>query len=292
MAGTPLVSVGIPFRNPGRFLEDAIRSVFSQTISDWELILVNDGSNDGSVSLAKRVADPRVRLIDDGKALGLVPRLNQLIDLSRGRYIARMDADDMMHPMRLETQLEFLENHKDFDVVDCGAIVLDRNQTPVGVRRAKNRSVDEVLKWGSVLHPSVLARSEWYKAHRYDASFPRAEDRELFLRVHHEGRLAHIAEPLYFYFFVGNVRIRAFLTSYRSERKALLRYGPRLVGYPRTVALLGRSLLKSAALPILATLGITRPLFRNAYEPIPNGLAVAANNTIREIKQTQVPGWE
>ena len=144
MRNRPAVTVGMPFRNPGPFLEYAVRSLFAQTFDDWELVLIDDGSTDESVKLAAGIDDARVRLIRDGRALGLVPRLNQVIDLSRGRYIARMDADDMIHPHRLSAQLEFLEKNTGTDVVDSGAVILDAERNPVGVRGLERPSIPDV----------------------------------------------------------------------------------------------------------------------------------------------------
>src|SRR5438309_10301144 len=89
------VSIGIPFLNARRFLADAVRSVFAQTCDDWELLLVDDGSTDGSLDVVRSIDDPRVRVISDGTNRGLCARLNQIASLARGKYLARMDADDL-----------------------------------------------------------------------------------------------------------------------------------------------------------------------------------------------------
>lgn len=291
----PLVSIGMPFRNPGSLLVGAIRSVFAQTLEDWELILVNDGSRDGCAELAASIVDQRVRFFDDGKALGLVARLNQIIDLSRGQYIARMDADDLMHPRRLETQLAFMEERPDIQVTDTGAVVLGGNRRPIGIRGLQGTSapsVVEALKWGVVLHPSVVARGEWYRANRYDQAFVRAEDRELFLRSFDPDVFAHIPFPLYFYFCAGNVRKGAFLHGYRSERRVLLRYGPRLVGWPLTGVLWMRSLAKALALPVLLALGKGEIVIRKAHQPIGATAMREALDVMAKIQEQSVPGWQ
>lgn len=293
MGNDPMVTIGIPFLNPGVLLEDAIRSVFAQTFDDWELILVNDGSTDGSREMATRINDPRVRIIDDGKHMGLVSRLNQIIDLSRGKYIARMDADDLMHPRRLETQVAFLRAHPNIQVVDTGAFVLDNERKPVGVsglRRFAPPNATQALKHGVVLHASVVARREWYLANRYDPGFPRAQDRELFVRALKTNVIAHIPQPLFFHFLVGNVRRDAFLLSYKCERKVLSRYGPELVGIPLTVALWMRSLIKSVALIGLLTAGRDDLITRRAYEPITTCRAREAKDILLEINKQDVPG--
>src|SRR3990172_8588478 len=94
----PLLTIGISFYNAERTLGDAIRSVFAQNICEWELILIDDGSKDRSLNIAKAIVDPRVRVISDGKRMTLAPRLNQIAALAKAPLLARMDADDFMHP--------------------------------------------------------------------------------------------------------------------------------------------------------------------------------------------------
>src|SRR5688572_8039312 len=113
MTDRPCVTVGIPFLNGKRTLVDAVRSVFAQTFTDWELILMDDGSTDGSADLVRGIDDPRVRLVSDGVNRGLCDRLNQIASLAQGRYLARMDADDLMHAQRLERQVAYLNRHAD-----------------------------------------------------------------------------------------------------------------------------------------------------------------------------------
>src|SRR5262245_11146808 len=106
---TPQISIILSFQNPGPDFRLAIQSVFAQTVTHWELLLMDDGSTDGSLAFARSLDDPRVRVFTDGLSLNLNRRLNQLIDLARAPYIARMDADDVMHPGRLERQHTLLE---------------------------------------------------------------------------------------------------------------------------------------------------------------------------------------
>jgi glycosyltransferase involved in cell wall biosynthesis len=294
IAGRPLVTIGLPFRNPGVLIMEAVQSVFCQTFNDWELILLDDGSKDGSVDIVRRIADPRVRVVTDGKNLGLPTRLNQIIRLAQGEYIARMDADDLMHPKRLERQLSFFEQEERTDVVDTGAVILNQDRQPVGVRGLQSIEVPgplDALRWGVVLHPSVMAKKSWYEKNQYNPAYPRAEDRELFLRTLKSSTFAHIPEPLLYYFFAGNVKLRAFLQSYKSERKVLFQYGPDLVGWPLTIVLWARSLAKSCAVPILTLLGQQDLVTRRAYEPIPPNVLQEAQKVLEQIRNQVVPGW-
>lgn len=292
----PTVTIGIPFLNPGLLLYDAVRSVFAQTFEDWELLLVNDGSNDFSLELVKNIKDPRVVVVDDGTHQGLVPRLNQIIDMSTGKYIARMDADDLMHPRRLEKQIEYLEAHEDIDVVDTGAFVLNRDREVVGVKGFEDKKaldVIEALKRGPVLHASVMARSGWYFRNKYDPDFPRAEDRELFLRaLRNDDIITHIPELLFFHFFEGNVRLDAFLLSYKSERKVLIKHGPSLVGIPVTLGLYLRSMAKSIALRCLVAMGRDDVVTGGSYSPIMDWQMQEARDALDRVYAQEVPGLD
>src|SRR5438874_1140893 len=116
---TPRLTIGLPVYNARLFLEDTLRSIFAQTFTDWELIAVDDGSTDGSGALLERLRDHRVRVFIEKGNRGLAARLNFIHENARGTYIARMDADDMMHPERMARQLAFLDQHPEVDVVGC-----------------------------------------------------------------------------------------------------------------------------------------------------------------------------
>ena len=121
------ISIILPFRNPGSYLEEAVKSVFAQTFSDWELLLMDDGSTDSSLEYLRHIRDERVRVFSDGAARGLSFRLNELIDLARGPYIARMDADDITHPDRLAVQHEYLRECDLRTVIGTGAYSIDEH---------------------------------------------------------------------------------------------------------------------------------------------------------------------
>ena len=142
---TPVLTVGLPFYNAQTTLERAIRSVFCQTFADWELILINDGSTDESASIARTVqADPRVTFIDNATNERLPRRLNQIAELARGEYLARMDADDLMHPARLRRQLEVLQSRPDVDVVGTAMFIMDRECGLLGLSRMAIRSMGAI----------------------------------------------------------------------------------------------------------------------------------------------------
>ena len=114
------ISVGIAFYNAELFLENAISSVLNQSFKDFELILMNDGSTDCSLEIAQKFTDPRIKLFSDGKNLGLAQRLNMLVELARGDYFARMDADDIMHHQIFTKQYQI--RLKTFAIIDASYI--------------------------------------------------------------------------------------------------------------------------------------------------------------------------
>ena len=101
-----MISIGIPIYNASNYLEDAIKSVLAQSFTDFELILIDDGSTDNSLEIAKSFTDSRIKVISDGENRKLPYRLNQIIQLAKHGYIARMDADDLMDCDRLKIQFE------------------------------------------------------------------------------------------------------------------------------------------------------------------------------------------
>jgi glycosyltransferase involved in cell wall biosynthesis len=273
-------------------LKEAIRSIFAQTYKDWELILLDDGSEDQSYVVAGQVQDPRVRFIRHDHRRGLPARLNEISSLARGDFIARMDADDLMHPERLQRQLGFLLSRPEVDVVASGTYFLHVGGEPVGVRYGRSPSVREILARGGYLHPSILGRREWFLKNPYSEAYPRAEDRELFVRTAKTSVFAVLREPLYFYRWDGNIRPQALLTGYRSERRVLLRYGPSLVGWKDTLSLLARSYAKAVAVRVLDWIGKEQVLARRAYQPLGKEEREEALRVLARVRATKVPGWD
>ena len=141
---TPKLTIGISFKNPGEYFEITLKSIFAQTFTDWELVLIDDGSTDGSVEYAKNINDPRVRVYVDGKSQGLSVRLNQLIQVAQAPYFFRMDADDIMHPDRLEKQYQALTNHDNMTLVGTAAYSIDEDSNILGFS-SSNCRVDKTM---------------------------------------------------------------------------------------------------------------------------------------------------
>ncbi|WP_180025384.1 glycosyltransferase [Acinetobacter sp. YH16049] len=224
------VSIGIPFFNAEDYLADSIKSVIGQSFQDWELILVNDGSTDRSLEIANNFAnsDKRIRVISDGLNRKLPYRLNQIIHESKYEYIARMDADDLIHPDRLKIQLDFFEKNKEFDLVSTGMVSInDKNQIR-GIRCVNDIYTDfsQVKRHYPIVHASILARKSWYLRNNYDIELPRSEDFELWCRCisNNDLKLAVLPDVLYYYREEGLVTAEKLKRSYLDGLNVYKRY--------------------------------------------------------------------
>jgi glycosyltransferase involved in cell wall biosynthesis len=190
---SPLVSIAMPVRNNRKTLELTIRSIQEQTFRDWELLLIDDGSTDGTIELARRcaAAEPRIRLFVDGRAMGLPDRLNQAIALSRGQFLARMDGDDVAYPERLERQLAYLRTHHTTELVGASVIVFDDRGCALGKRDCAETHEAICARPSAgfpVVHPTFFGRIEFFRKYQYRAAAVRCEDQDLLLRSYSEAR--------------------------------------------------------------------------------------------------------
>lgn len=225
-----LLSVGISLFNAQLYLSNTIVSILNQSYQNWELILIDDGSTDGSLSIANYYAsqDERIRVISDGVNRKLPYRLNQLIKESDGDFIVRMDADDIMHPERLERQLDFLKKNTQFDLVSTGLISINNNNQVKGYRKVDKLYSDFGMPKLSypIVHPSVMARKSWYERNYYSEKFPRAEDFELWTRsiVNNDFKMAVMPELLLYYREEGNLSLDKLVNSYKDTLKIYSQY--------------------------------------------------------------------
>jgi glycosyltransferase involved in cell wall biosynthesis len=198
----PKVSIILPFLNGGPAFEPALASILNQTYANWELLLCDDGSTDGSLQLARSIDDARVIVWSDGESKGLAGRLNECIERATGEYIARMDADDLSYPRRLERQLAFLHANPDVDLVGCSMLIFTEDGEPLGKRLApvdhETICANPSVGFG-MAHPTWMARADWYRRFLYDPRAIRFEDAELLQRSYASSRFANLSEVLYGY---------------------------------------------------------------------------------------------
>ncbi len=287
------ISIGLPFYNNSATLIDALRSIFAQTFQDWELILVDDGSSDKSLEIVRTVCDPRVRVYSDGINCGLSNRLNQIARLARAPFLARMDADDMMHPERLAKQYRFLEENPHVDLVDAAIYSIDMFGRLTGVRGRKQLDVrpQSVLRSGLLIHPTVLGRTDWFCRNPYDPQFYRAEDHELWCRSIEYTTFSRITEPLLFY-REGKINLNNYLATQRTDRKILRQYGPAIVGEWRTLWLIVSSFVKGGSYWFCRQAGIDRCLVSLRNSRMRSEERIDAIKILQKIKHTSVPGLD
>lgn len=285
------VSIGLPFYNAADTLADAIRSVFAQTYQDWELLLVDDGSTDNSLAIARAIVDRRVVVVSDGINRGLVFRLNQIARLASGRYLARMDADDFMHPERIERQMQYLTSHSELDLVDAPMYSVCADGTTLGVRGLDTLDFDafSVLRHGTLLHATALGHTEWFRNNPYDATYVRAEDRELWCRTLRHSRFGRVPQPLYFCREHYSFKLSTYLQSSTTLRKIYRTYGPELVGYPAMILLLVNSYAKDAVMAGFTALGRQGHIIARRNKSLSDPERRAANAILQQILQTDLP---
>ncbi|HXC28460.1 MAG TPA: glycosyltransferase [Stellaceae bacterium] len=200
--GTPAVSVVMPMRNAIAFLDQAVTSILTQSFTDFEFIIVDDGSTDGSFNRARGFADPRLR-IHAQPATGIVSALNAGIALARAPLIARMDADDIALPDRLQKQVSLLGERPDIAAVGSGYRTIDPHGKPLREITLPT-DPDEIrrilLETNCMAHPTmVMRRDAIVRAGGYRDEFPLCEDYDLWLRMSEKSALTNIPEPLLLY---------------------------------------------------------------------------------------------
>ena len=195
----PVISVLIGVRDGAPWLPAAIQSVLGQTLADLELIVVDDGSSDATPALLAAERDPRLVSKRQARA-GLAVALNRAVGLARAPLVARLDADDVALPARLERQRAFLLAHPEVGLLGTAARVVDESGRDVEIIRPPedDRDIRRVLiRRNPFVHSSVMVRrSLLASAGGYDASFPVAQDYDLWLRLSALTRMANLAEPL------------------------------------------------------------------------------------------------
>lgn len=193
----PLVTIGMPVHNCRDTVAEAIASILSQTLKDWELVVVDDGSRDGTAEVVRRFADPRIRLVEGKTNRGLPARLNEIVRQTRSTYFARMDGDDIAYPERLKRQVEFLRDHSEVDLVAGAIAVFDGNGRAIGIRRGPcehERICARPVSGFPIAHVTWLGRTDWFRHHPYREDAVRMEDWDLLYRTCRQSRFASVQE--------------------------------------------------------------------------------------------------
>mgnify|MGYP001224173705 FL=1 len=201
MGTPPKVTVLIPVYNREKFVASAIESILAQSFTDFELLLIDDSSTDGSVGILRSyTTDPRVRLVCNEQNLGIPRTRNRGIELARGEYIAMLDSDDWAYPRRLAKQVAFLDRHRDFAVVGAWATEMDEKGR--SLRRVKILPVLPGELQSRLLfsychpHSSIMARTAVLQEYRYREQYAACEDVDLFVRLARKYKLGNLPKIL------------------------------------------------------------------------------------------------
>ncbi len=176
----------MPVYNGGKYIAEAIESILKQTFTDFELLIINDGSTDNSEDVIKNMNDPRIRYLKNATNLGLIRTLNIGINESGGKYIARMDQDDVSLPNRLEMQYDFMEKNQNIGISGGWAKTIGERSGNVVKKYTNPEDIKANLLFESAfIHPTVIMRKSSIISNKlyFDENFIHAEDKELWERA-------------------------------------------------------------------------------------------------------------
>jgi glycosyltransferase involved in cell wall biosynthesis len=222
----------MPVRNVQGTIDATVRSIVAQTFKEWELVVVDDGSTDGTVQRLEAWAglDDRIRPFVDGRWLGTSVRRNEGARHSRAPIIAQMDGDDICYPRRLETQLEYLRENPDVDVVGAGTMVFTSDGTARGPRGRpgghEELTANPLLNGIPLAGPTWMGRRSWFLKFPYDPRARNCEDWEVLLRGYTASRYANLPDVLLGY-REDRLKLRRSVEARLRGVIYLLRYGLR-----------------------------------------------------------------
>ena len=196
------ITVLMPVYNGEDYLKEAIESILNQTFKDFEFLIINDGSTDKTLEILQSYYDSRIKTINNEKNIGLTKSLNKGLHLSRGQYIARMDADDISLPKRLKEQKNFMDKNPEIGIVGAWIKTIG---TQIGYVQKYPSDPEEIrmslLFRGQLAHPSVMLRKSLVKKYNlyYDSNFKYSQDDELWIRASRYFPITNIEKVLLLY---------------------------------------------------------------------------------------------
>ena len=199
MLDNPKISAIMSVYNGEKYLREAIESILNQTFTDFEFIIVNDGSTDNSLEIIKSYDDERIKIINNEQNIGLTKSLNKALKQARGEYIARQDADDVSLPNRFEEQMKYFDKHPEVALLGTSVSYIDENGKITGKYSVlANPRIHNFLKDNQFKHGSTMFRKEIVnKLGGYNELFKYSQDYELWLRITEHFEVAGIAQILY-----------------------------------------------------------------------------------------------
>jgi glycosyltransferase involved in cell wall biosynthesis len=191
----PLISIILPVYNGEKYLNESIDSVLSQSYQNWELLIINDGSTDNTEELVLSFTDKRIRYLLNETNSGIIFSMNKGLDEAKGKFIARLDADDIALPHRLEKQVKFLTENEDYVLVGCYYHMIDSEGKYLGKVTYPANNLDaqtSLLLQNCFCHSAIMMRAGLAKELKYDPEFQVCEDYDLWYRISQRGKIINI----------------------------------------------------------------------------------------------------
>lgn len=207
---SPLISVIMPVYNAEEYLSKAIESILNQSLVDFEFIIINDGSTDSSELIITKYDDDRIIYVKNNTNLGIIKTLNKALNLAKGKFIARMDADDIAFPERLSKQMSVFDFYPSVDMVNIKTLLMDDK----GIYAKENRSAVQLnfeatrfiqyLK-NMISHPGVMIKKDLINKYLYqdESDYEYIEDFDLWLRIVRDGYICYTLDQPYLYYRVS-----------------------------------------------------------------------------------------
>lgn len=193
---SPLMTVLMPVYNAELFLREAMDSILHQTFTDFEFLIIDDGSTDSSTEIIQSYTDPRIRFIKNERNLGISLTLNKGIELAKAELIARMDADDISYPDRLQKQYDYMAAHPECGMLSTWARVISQDKKFIRLERYRSNFYYYNLTFECwIYHPTIVFTKTAVKAAGM-YSMPYSEDYDLFWQIARRYKIANLAEPL------------------------------------------------------------------------------------------------
>lgn len=267
----PLVSVVMSTRNNETTIAAAVRSIQWQTMTNWEMFIANDGSTDKTASILNTFAsDPRITVLHKAESRGVGVRCNELVCMALGKYIARMDGDDISYPERFEKQVAYLEKHKNIDLAATAMIVIDAQDNILGMRPVPMSDSaifsKPYARFAGMYQPTFMGSAAWFRKNPYYVT--PIEDFELLYRTYKFSRFSYMSDVLVAY-RETHISLRKALSARWNIAKILLKNGTLLhvgKGIPLQVAL-------GAVDTVAITTGLDYKLLRRRARPVPAQVA-------------------
>ena len=196
---TPLISVVLPVYNVAPYIGEAIDSILNQTVQDFEIIIIDDCSTDGTMAIVESFKDSRIRIIKKPKNKGLIDSLNIGFSEAKGTYIARMDGDDINVPNRFEKQLKILQNNPDIKACGCWLQCFGANKEVIKHKEFHNEIQSRLILSNSMSLGATMLNKNAYKNFKFDEDKVHVEDYDFWARTAWECNMHNFQEVLYLY---------------------------------------------------------------------------------------------